>query len=221
MASDEPITRGDCVDSLAYKARVKSDAVWDDPANAQIKADCKDRNVLEHKGTLHIPDPEIKWERDKKTGQTHVFKRTLPKKKFRFQLVRDKARTTIPYTVKVDGVDTPATVSGEWLECEIPPDAKEAVITVTYTRGQLSNYLYLKTRDYKVKLGYLRPATTAEGQQDRLENLGFWAVLPDGTPPSLAEALTRFQASHGIEPADGVAGATTIEKLKELTGDPV
>lgn len=220
MAGDVPITRGDCVDSLSYDAKVKSDTVWDHPNNKKLKDTYKDRNVLMPGENLYMPDPELQWERDKKTGQTHIFKRTLPKKKFKFQIVQDKARTTITHTVKVDGLDVPAVAAGEWLECEIPPNAKEAVITLTYNRGQLLNYAYLKTREYKVKLGHVRPVTTAEGQEDRLRNMGFFAPLPDGAEPTLVEALERFQTSYGIEPADGVAGDDTINKLKELTGDP-
>ena len=79
----------------------------------------------------------------------------------------------------------------------------------------------LKQKKFTVKLGHLRPVDTPEGQEDRFRNLGLFSKLADKTEPNLKQVVALFQASHGIEPADGVINPPTITKLKELTGDPL
>lgn len=213
---------GDCVESIAYKERIRPDVVWDDPANDALKRLRKDRNVLmPGVDTVNVPDPVVKWEPNKKTGQTHLFQLKLPKKKFKFQLVYDKARTDLTCTVEVDKTPVPAVIQGEWLVCEIIPDAKEAVIKVSYPSGVAGEKAPLKELVYTVALGHLRPVDTDEGIEDRLKNLDFFSLLPDKKTPTPAEALERFQRSYGIDPKAIDARERAIEKLRELTGDPV
>lgn len=213
------------MDSLSYEARVRSDAVWDDPSNSKMKAERKDRNVLMPGEILTIPDPEVKWEDNKHTGLTHIFKRTLPTKEFKFQVLMGMPLTGGKLTacrpkIEIDGKEVTGTLTNDWVTCQIPPNAKEAVITLYYTLGQKELAEVLKERKYTVKLGFLRPVTTPEGQGDRLTNLGFMAPLPNGATPTLSQALKLFQASYGIKPVNGIAGDDTVKKLKELTGDP-
>lgn len=219
-----PVNRGDCVDSIAYDNRVRSDAVWNDAANQSIKDARKDRNVLmPGVDELTIPDPEIKWHTGRKTSLTHIFKRELPTKEFRFQVLLGNALTAFTYKLEIDGTDLTAKAKfdADWVTCQIPPNAKEAVITLSYTLGRVQKNAVLKERKYTIKLGHLRPLDSPQGQEDRLRNLGFYAPLPDGKTPTLDQALRLFQTSHGIDPADTNAAELTIDKLKELTGDPV
>lgn len=212
---------GDCIESIAYKNRLRPDLIWDDPANATLKATRRDRNVLlPGVDKVVIPDRPAKWDPNKKTGQTHIFQLQLPKKKFKFQLVSNKPRTDLTCVVEVDGKPVPSVVDSGWLVCEIIPDSKEAVIKVTYPSVKAGSDTPLTELVYKVALGHLRPVDTNEGIEDRLKNLGFFCNLPDNQPPSLDEAIERFQNSYAIDPTAADAREQMIEKLRELTGDP-
>ena len=221
MPEPYDIKLGDCVDSVAYAKQLRTDAIWDDDANKELRALRKDRNVLFPGDILTLPDNEIKWEAGKHTGLTHVFKRKLPTKEFRFQAVLGTPINGYTCTVAIDTVVVPSKVDADWIVCQIPPNAKEAVITIDWNYGQIKVDAILKQKKFTVKLGQLRPVETAEGQEDRLRNLGLFSKLADKTEPTLKQVIALFQASHGIEPADGVINPPTITKLKELTGDPL
>jgi hypothetical protein len=179
---------------------------------------------------LHIPDAEITWHQNKQTALTHIFKRTLPKREFRFQVLRGVALKGYTYKVVVDGeemVMVPDQADDTWLTCQIKPNAKVAEITLNYPLGEAQVLTVKKEHKYTVQLGHLRPADTPEGREDRLTNLGYMVPLPNKGhaalyrgDPDPQKALSIFQASHGIDPADGISTGPTIEKLKERTGDP-
>lgn len=220
MSKTIDVKPGDCLESIAYRERIRPDSLWDDPGNAGLKAARKDRNVLmPNVDKVIVPDRDVKWEPGKKTGQTHIFQLKLPKKKFKFQLVCEKARTDLTCVVEVDNLPVTAVLDGEWLVCDIIPDAKEAVIKVTYPSGKAGNPKPLQELVYKVALGHLRPAGTDEGIEDRLRNLGFFSLLPDKAAPALAEALERFQKSYDIDPKAIDSRDQAIQHLRELTGD--
>lgn len=222
MPTPVNVNPGDCVESIAYKHRIRPDLVWDDGANQTLKDKRKDRNVLmPNVDTVIVPDRVVKWEPNKKTGQTHIFQLKLPKKKFKFQLVWDKARTNFACSVKVDGEPVTWVIDGDWLVCEIIPDSEEAVIKVTFPNAKAGNGAVLPEFIYTVSLGHLRPSDLDEGIEDRLKNLGFFTPLPEKKTPSLTEALERFQKSYGIDPTAMDARQKAIEKLRELTGDPI
>ncbi len=221
MPEPYDIKLGDCVDSIAFSKQLRTDAIWDDDANKVLRALRKDRNVLFPGDVLTLPDKEIKWEAAKHTGLTHVFKRKLPTKEFRFQAVLGTPIKGYACTVTIDAVVVPSKVDGDWIVCQIPPNAKEAVITIDWNFGKSGADPILKQKIFTVKLGHLRPVDTPEGQEDRFRNLGLFSKLADKTEPTLKQVIALFQASHGIEPADGVINPSTITKLKELTGDPL
>lgn len=217
-----PVQPGDCVDSLAYEAKVKSDAIWDDPANASMKATRKDRNVLMPGEQITIPDPELKWENNKHTALTHIFKRKLPTKEFRFQVCMG-APIVAPYRFKIeiDGVEVPGNFAAGWVSCQIKPNSKLAVITLYHNRGKPGEPDVSKEHKYKIQLGHLRPVDTPAGQEDRLRNLGYIGpLLHKNRVNTFPEALRLFQLSYGIDPTASDADALTVRKLKELTGDP-
>lgn len=220
MPKDVTIVRGDCTDSLAYDNKVSSDAVWG--ANSGMHVTRPDRNVLMPGETLTIPDPEVTWEGGKKTGLTHVFKRTLPTREFKFQLVKGVPVTGYTCKIEIDGVEVAGTVAGDSITCRIKPNAKQAVITVEYQRGDVGAMVLAREHKYTIDLGHLRPVTETDGKDDRLRNLGYFnPVLLDNTVPSSARALALFQTSHGIDPTKPEAPDLTTDKFKELTGDAV
>jgi hypothetical protein len=208
------------VDSLSYDNKVRSDAVWD--ANTGMHATRPDRNVLMPGETLTIPDPEVTWEGGRKTGVTHVFKRTLPTREFKFQLVKGIPVTGYTCTIQIDGVTVTGMPDGDSIKCQIKPNAKVAVITVQYQRGKGGANAPVTTHKYTIDLGYLRPVTENAGKEDRLRNLGYFnSVMPNNAVPSYNEALRLFQTSHGIDPAGATVVDDTKDKFKELAGDAV
>jgi hypothetical protein len=221
MPKEVNLNPGDCVDSLAYENKVPSDKIWSDPANKNMNETRKDRNVLMPGEKLTIPDREIKWEGNKETARTHIFRRTMPKKEFRFQVLRGKPLTGYTYEIQIDGVPVTGTFDADWVTCQIPANAKKAEIKITYKRGQSMSPAVAQNRVYKIDLGHLRPVRTDEGQQDRLKNLGFLQPLTkSGASPPLPQARKLLQLSYNIDPDDKDASDKTIQKLKELTGDP-
>jgi len=221
MPETVDIKAGECVESIAFEKSLSSETIWQLPANDKLRGDREDRNCLLPGDLLTLPDKEDKWEEKKATGLTHIFKRQRPLKEFRFEVLLGVPISGYTVTVVVDGKSITPVVDTTWQVCKIPANSKEAIITIDFPHGVAKEDAHQPQLKYTVQLGYLRPVKTAEGQEDRLRNLGYFVPLGDGSEPTLKQALALFQASHNILPADGIATVDTLNKLKELTADPI
>lgn len=55
MATEYKVKQGDCISSIAAKYGHVPDAIWNDPANRQLKEEREDPNVLKPGDVSFIP----------------------------------------------------------------------------------------------------------------------------------------------------------------------
>src|SRR5436190_441453 len=65
---------GDCISSIAFEHGLFPDTIWDDPANAALKAKRKNPNVLADGDVVAIPDKRPRTE-PVETTKRHTFRR--------------------------------------------------------------------------------------------------------------------------------------------------
>lgn len=221
LASPHSVVAGDCIHSIAYRAGIPVNRIWNAGPNAALKKLRKDAGVLMPGDSVTIPAKRTDTIATKPTEFTHKFRRKETCKEYKLQvLMGENPRDDVTCEVTVDGKKVDVKKSGTWVSFMIRPDAKEAVVTLSYVLGKVRAKQLLEKFEYKIKLGHLRPADTQGGQEDRLQDLGYYDSWADGKAPSLEDVLHLFQLSNEITPADGKANPATLKKLKELTGDP-
>jgi hypothetical protein len=219
VPSPYTVVLGDCIASIAFKAGITPDYLWNAQPNEGLRNSRKDRCVLAPGDTVVIP-PKRQNTVSKPTTFTHKF-RLKGIWEYRVEiLLAEIARDDITPELEGDNKRVTGNKAGTWTTYQIPPNSKSAAATVTFTRATPKRKQILPKFSYSIQVGHLRPATTPEGMEDRLRNLGYYSCWPDGVTPELKDVLRLFQLSNGIEPPDGSQSEATIDKLKELTGDP-
>ncbi len=122
------------------------------------------------------------------------------------------------YHVTAEGLRIEGETDGEgFVRCDLPAKARLAQI-----RLWLSDYPQGPRRDYTVKIGDMKPATSIEGAKTRLKNLGYYqGRIDDQKDDELASALAEFQDdhkdTHGLE-ATGEADDATLGALADVHG---
>jgi N-acetylmuramoyl-L-alanine amidase len=120
----------------------------------------------------------------------------------------DQPRKGVAYKLEFEGV----TVTGEtdadgYVECEIPPGAKRAVLVLAPGTPDET--------ELPLNLGHLDPIDEVSGIKQRLRNLCFdCGDQGDEETPDLAAAVRAFQAMHGLTVTGNVDAATRAEILK-------
>jgi hypothetical protein len=209
MPRQHKVESGECISSIAYQYGFFPDTLWNDPANAALKALRQDPNVLSPGDIVNIPDPRPKQE-TRPTGALHRFQLKTAPAKLRLQILEDDQPLAFqPFRITIDGhVTRSGATTGEgYVIVSIPPNARSAVLVVGQGDG---------TREYRLRLGHLRPVEELEGVQTRLENLGYPCGEEYGTlGPGTVAALKAFQASQGLA-VTGQPDDATRSKLEEL-----
>lgn len=217
VVSPYTVVLGDCIASIAFQAGVTADSLWN--ANEAVRNLRKDRCVLMPGDSVTIP-PKRQNVVSKATTFTHKFRLKAVWEYGVEILLADIARDDVAFELSVDEKKAPGNKAGMWTTFRILPNSKAGKATVSFIRGKKLGKRVLEKFDYTIELGCLRPAETPLGAEDRLRNLGYYGCWPDGVTPAFEDVLRLFQLSNGIEPADGTRSPATINKLKELTGDP-
>jgi N-acetylmuramoyl-L-alanine amidase len=208
MPTKHTVVQGETVFSIA-KAHGFRDwrIVWDDPANATLKTQrASGGGVLNPGDELTLPDLAAKTI-DCKTDATYTFKvKTL--QAYFATVLKDaygQPYTTTKYRLVVDGKTIEGTTDdkGALLE-SVPPDAKEAQVTVFVTvRGSAGRTRTAEVVYPKLRLGQLDPSDTDTGVQGRLAALGYECPIgEDITGEPSRKAIRAFQGEHGL----GVTG---------------
>jgi N-acetylmuramoyl-L-alanine amidase len=207
---EHEIREGECVSSIAAAAGLTEEKLWNDPANAEMKAARRERNILLQGDRLHVPELARKDEAGA-TEMRHRFQLKTGPVMLRLRMLdEDQPRAREVYHLKIDGqIIQGKTDAAGMIEQEIPPQARKAVLRM----GDINS-----GEDYVLQLGTLDPLDQLSGVQSRLRNLGFAPGAIDGVLSLQTEAaLAAFQRKHKLE-ATSKPDAITRQKLKEQYG---
>jgi hypothetical protein len=194
------VRRGECMTSIAARhgfADYRN--IYEDPANAALKAKRPNPNLLFPGDIVAIPErkPTIF---ECETGKTHTFELKPRKRMLRIRL-EEKAGvpiTDVPAMLIVSSNEKYETTSDKdgILKFELPLQTKRALLQAGGIVRQ-------------IRIGDLNPLQDAHdggvsGVQARLKNLGFFSGVIDGRlGPETEAALAAFRTSLPVDPGEG------------------
>lgn len=207
------VEAGDSILSIAARAGLLPDAIWNDPANDALKKARKDGEVLLPGDRVTVTELRVKTEA-RATGNRYVFRRKTLAVKFSLVLLDDEGSpfASKRYELTIDGTKTEGTTdaSGK-IECAIDPRAREGTLKVWLDEPGLPNP-WIRT----VALAELHPIEHPLGVQQRLANLGLYTGELDGeVGPVTAAAVSAFQKEQELE-VTGTIDDTLRAKLVEI-----
>jgi len=207
MPKEHRVRQGECLSSIADKYGVLPETIANDSANAELKQDREDLNILKPGDILVIPDKQIK-EESCATEQRHRFRRIAAQTILRLQLLDedDSPRGNVNYTLDIEGRSYQGTTDGEGkLEHSIPASARQGVLLTEDDLIPLS-------------LGNLDPIDTTSGVKQRLLNLGYdCGEVNEQVDSDTEMTLKEFQQKYDLEETGQIDQATR-EKLIEIHG---
>ncbi len=200
------------------------DAIWSHPLNSELKKLRGTPHVLLAGDKVHIPDKQPKDEAAQ-TGQRTVFQAKGVGSIEMHVKVTDQAFVAIKGSCVLKG-------GGATVSLPQKGDVFEGPLDPTLKKGELQFPTSPTERlrpSITIEPGQLDPVDTLTGQQQRLNNLGYFAGFVktkatdpkklDVQDPQMLWAVQEFQCDHlGPNEADGVPGKKTTDKLKEVYG---
>lgn len=210
MAKEHEVAPGDYLAQLAADHGFADPAtIWNDSANAGLRQERDDPEILLPGDALTIPEPQVGTV-SRPTGKMHVFVgKTPPTLMLRLVLQdpRGTALADLGGTLQLDSAPGKAVTtdgSGK-IETEIPVTTTRVIVTAG-------------TRRWEAQVGHLDPVTEISGYRERLNNLGYRAgSATDPADPILQSAVEEFQCDNGLG-VDGKCGPATQHTLKEVHG---
>jgi N-acetylmuramoyl-L-alanine amidase len=203
------VEEGDCVASIAEEHGLTAEAIWDDPANAELKASRPSPNVLARGDAVFLPERKV-------TPHTvggdarHRFRVKSALIELRVKLAEDdKPLAGLEYRLEVEGKFYPPTGDAKtdgsgFVVQKVPASAKSGTLVLP-TLG----------RRMELRIGHLEPPSEERGLRARLRNLG---LLTEGEDEAaMREAVAAFQAANGLE-SSGVVDDATRDKLTAVHG---
>lgn len=194
--------------------------IWNHPENAELKAQRGDPNILLAGDRVFIPDRESKQE-PAATTQRHRFVASAEGLELHvkvhdqgFQPIHGQASFT-------SGKDSRSmTQKKDIFEIDVPAETSDGTVEFPLSKSERQRL------PIPVQVGGLDPIETLSGQQQRLNNLGYFAGFkktdatdPKKVDPQFEWAVEEFQCDHmGPTAVDGVMGKLTRAKLKEVYG---
>jgi hypothetical protein len=211
MPTSHTVRLGDCFGGLAKQYGFSDyKKLYDDPANATLKTNRPNPNVLAESDVVSVPDRTPK-EEEKEAGAEHKFKVKLPAALVRI-VVQDDAGAAIA-DKKYKLVVGAATFEGK-----TPADGKiEHPIEADAKTGTLE--LWLKEGDgiegfkFDLELGSLEHPSKDRACQARLVNLGFECPISGTIDDPTKDALRGFQKKNSLT-VNGNLDAATRDKLR-------
>jgi N-acetylmuramoyl-L-alanine amidase len=207
MSNTHIASDGDSVISIAARFGYSPEALWQHPANAALRAQRTDGNVLHVGDLVHLPPPVSKT-LTVESGQRHRFRRRGVPAKFRIQLLAgDHPRAGEAWRLEVDSqhVASGVTDARGVLEAWLPPNARQGVLTV----GPDNEVL-------RLAFGRLDPADCTSGIQQRLGNLGYpHGAVTGSMDRATQRALEIFAAEQGVESAGAEAALEHLGRLHD------
>lgn len=217
-SGDYVVQPGECIESIAYKHGLFWEAIWNDPANADVKDARNDPNQLIPGDRLTVMQKRRK-EVNKEPEQTHKFRRKGVPALLRLQLCDEEGPlANAEYALTLDGKVTKGSTDGDGkLEHSLPPDARRCLIQFWTTNDSGERV----PCEIALALRKLEPIESSNGQLSRLQNLGYHQgdlpQRPEDLQRDLASALVLFQEASEME-TTGKADEKTLQKLQEAHG---
>jgi hypothetical protein len=202
MAKTHTVRAGDSTESVAYDNGLFWETVWNDPANADLKAKREQPNILEEGDALFVPDKRLKYEPGA-TDLRHRFRRKGVPSVLRVRLLEySEPRVGVEYIVRFGDKSISGKTDGDgWVRCYLMPDVEKGSLTLD--TGEVYNF----------EIGTVRPVRSLRGVQNRLRNLGEYSGPIDGEMnDDLRQSLERFQQSQNL-PITGAADEATQKAL--------
>ena len=199
------VQQGQSTASIALEHGFYCGTIWQNEANAALRATRTHMNVLMPGDVLTVPD-NTPASLAAVTGKRHVFRRRGVPSLFRLQLFRDDhplagRKFTL---VTNDATHTGTTDDQGMLEVYLSPATTSGDLEVD-GGGTLA-----------LRFGHLDPGSAISGVQKRLRNLGFYSGPQDGMESAaLTDALLAFQRRYGLR-STGAADETTRAKLQDV-----
>jgi LysM repeat protein len=213
MSGYYKVQQGDHLSSIA-KAFGFSDyqTIWNDPNNADLKAQRVNPNVLYPGDLLFIPD-KVTTQYPRPSDQKHQFVKNVPQLKLVLVLedLYEKPIANAACTLQISGNSSNVTTDGTGkLQQNIAADAHDAVLTIQDPQTPFQD------TQIPIKIGNLDPVDELSGQVARLNNLGYFPG--DGTDAAALEsAIEEFQCDNSLT-VDGICGPQTQAALKQVHG---
>ena len=191
--------------------------IWDDPANAELREERKNPNVLFPGDSLVIPDKEQKYE-NRGTGARHSFQLLGEELRLRVVVKNESgeavANADYKLVVESDTATKKTNGSGQ-LDELIPRRAQQGQLIV-------KSDTFAVDLNLSVAIGHLDPVDKVTGQIGRLNNLGYEAgdvqePATDDAKEQFRSAVEEFQCNENLT-VDGKCGPKTQTKLKEVHG---
>jgi hypothetical protein len=204
------VTQGDHLSSIADEFGFPDyKPVWNHPENAELKAKRKNPHVLLAGDQVYIPDIQP-GAYDKPTDVEHKF--VVAGKPLQMELRLERAYyqplAKTPCDVPV-GAGTKLSTDGNGA-IRLKIGKREAGGNAVIHEKAATPVL--------VKIGYLDPVEETTGQLQRLANLGYYrGSLEARDADEFESAVQEFQCDHGLT-VEGVCGAGTQAKLKQIHG---
>jgi len=213
------VKKGDYLAKIA-KAHGHPDwrTIWNHPDNASLKAERGNPNVLYAGDVLMIPEIDTK-QVPAAVDQRHSFQVARQPLKLALSLANLHRKPVAGASCKliVDGrEETITTDANGRFERPIAHDA--SVGSLQFDSGQAG----VIDLTVPFRIGHLDPVTTAEGQCQRLNNLGYFAGPFDERDAAenaalLLSAIEEFQCDQALQ-VDGQCGPATQARLKQIHG---
>jgi hypothetical protein len=207
------VAAGDSFSSIAAASGHLGKTLWEDPANAGLKAARGDPELLLPGDRVTVLPLRPK-RASCTTGKRHVFRLLGVPVKVTLVLQDEdgEAFAGKRYELIVEGKVTAGTSDDEGkIECAINPAARHGTLKVWLAEPGLP-----AEWTHEISLGALYPIEHLTGVQQRLANLGLYVGEPDGAmSPATAAAIKAFQAGQKLE-LTGAADDATRSQLKKI-----
>jgi hypothetical protein len=191
-----------------------SDAIWNDPANADLRDKRKHPDVLMAGDEVALPDKVPKTvEMASGTSRRFVLHRTTVELRLRLRDLAGQPISGSKCALIIDGVERQAT------------SGADGVVATRIDSRTTSAKLRRDGGSIDIAIGQLDPVAEDSGWQARLINLGYLegplrdstGGLSHGDELELRAAIEEFQCDHGLA-LSGTADAPTRDALVKTHG---
>jgi hypothetical protein len=206
MPKQHIVQQGDTTISLSEQFGLFALTIWNDPANASLREQRGDMNVLLPGDVLTIPDLRQKFE-NCDTNARYIFRRKGIPALLRMQIFDcEEPRASQKYTLTIDGKKIEGTTNAQGiLEEYVPAQAAGGELVIGDDQFRMA-----------LDFGHLDPITEISGVQKRLNNLGYECGEADGQlNQRTREALAALQSRFSM-PITGEIDDATRNKLREI-----